>query len=382
MKKINLVFVTGLLLLFCAGIAPLAANDVVGEIVYLEGTIDIFRDGNKLDWRDVDIGAVVEEFDMVETGADGYVEIALSNRRGGNSVIVHPDTSFYFDVEEVKGESKTEFAVMTGAMAFRVKKLSGNEAFTVRTESVAMGVRGTQFKVTIAPEGSVLTTCDEGAVECSTEEGGLSMAKPGQVVQKISERELAAERVSPDRLDAFQREWFSAREDVFKSGAATFIKGYGARYIDLQPKFLEAYANLRSVEPQLRRLEGINDSGSMGTFFQIKGQVSSAVVKMRSILPLFENTFFRLEQLSGYHAQGYGRGMIDSNTSTGEFFAGFDSQSYEMKQRLSHSYYLLRLYQKLHELTGGGPSFMDAPFDGGSGMPQGNLPEGFGGSPF
>jgi hypothetical protein len=79
---------------------------------------------------------------------------------------------------------------------------------------------------------------------------------------------------------------------------------------------------------------------------------------------------------------GYGQGMIDSSTSTDEFFARFDSLELEMKQRLSHTYYMLRLYQKLHALTGGGPSIMDSPFDGGGGMPKSNLPEGFGGSPF
>jgi len=53
-----------------------------------------------------------------------------------------------------------------------------------------------------------------------------------------------------------------------------------------------------------------------------------------------------------------------------------------MKRRLSETYYLLRLFQQLHELTGGGPSIMDSPFGDEGGMPQGNLPEGFGSSPF
>ena len=372
------------------------AEEAVGEIVYIEGAVEVFRDGEKLPVRMVDIGSYVEEFDMFQTGDDGYAEISLI-QSGGTVVTVQPGTSFYFDLNDVEGPRKTEFAVMAGSMSFRVKKLTGNEAFQVRTESVAMGVRGTNFQITIAPEGSVLCTCDEGLVECSTEGGEQLFSKPGQVVQKISERPLELTEVSPSQLDDFSDEWSSIREDVFKRGANIFIKGYGRRYIQMRPMYMQAYNGLKKVEPLLRSVEGMDETGSLGTLFRIKQEVSPAVVKIRSILPLFEHTFFRLVKLSEYHQMGYGRGMIDSSTSTEEFFAQFDGLEFEMKQRLSETYYLLRLFQKLHGLTGGGPSIFDSPFEDGGTMPSGNvpggnapgdsfpesnLPEGFGQSPF
>jgi hypothetical protein len=372
----------GVLVFLMAVVSPAAAKEVVGEIVYIEGSVEVFRDGTKLDWRSVDIGAYIEEFDMVQTGNDGFVEVVLTASGGGTTVQVKPGSSFYFTLDDVEGLRKTEFAVMAGSMAFRVKKLSGNEAFTVRTESVAMGVRGTNFEVTVAPEGSILTTCDEGLVECSTEDGQRVYSRPGLVVEKITDQGLGTAEVDPKELETYRSEWFSLREDVFERGAHVFIKGYGARYTQMRPRFLQAYSDLRDVESDLRQLERINGPANRGALFQMKGRVSPAVIKMRSILPLFENTFFRLEKLSEYHAKGYGRGMINSSTSTDDFFRQFDSLEYEMKQRLSHTYYLLRLYRKLHELTGGGPSFMDSPFDGGEGMPRGDLPEGFGSSPF
>lgn len=372
----------GILIFLVLGVMSLGANEIVGEIVYLEGTVDVFRDGTRLDWRSVDVGEYIEEFDMVQTGDDGFIEIVLTASGGGTTVQVKPGSSFYFDLDDVEGPKKTEFAVMAGSMAFRVKKLSGNEAFQVRTESVAMGVRGTNFEVTVAPEGSILTTCDEGMVECTTEDGGRAYSKPGRVVEKITDQDLETATVDPAELETYRNEWVSIREDVFKRGAHVFIKGYGARYTQVRPRFLQAYSDLRAVEGDLRQVERMSGPANRGALFQIKGRVSPAVVKMRSILPMFENTFFRLEKLSEYHEMGYGRGMISSSTSTDDFFRQFNSLEYEMKQRLSHTYYLLKLYQKLHELTGGGPSFMDSPFDGGGGMPQGNLPEGFGSSPF
>jgi len=382
MMKTNRFLVTGVFLLMFCSVLPVMANEVVGEIVYIEGSVDIFRDGDKLSWRQVDIGSFIEEFDMVQTGDDGYVEISLAHAGSGAMVTVQPETSFYFDLEDVEGPKKTEFAIMAGSMAFRVQKLTGNEAFQVRTESVAMGVRGTNFKIIVAPEGSVLCTCDEGLVECKTEDGQQAYSKPGQVVQKITEKSLETAEISPGQLDDYSAEWLSIREDVFKRGANTFIKGYGRRYIQMRPMFMQAYSNLKAVEPLLRRVEGMDSPGNLGTLFQIKREVSPSVVKMRSILPLFENAFFRLVKLSEYHQLGYGRGMIDSSTSTDGFFGQFDSLELEMKQRLSHTYYLLRLYQKLHALTGGGPSILDSPFEGGSGMPKSNFPESLGGSKF
>src|SRR6056297_3028712 len=357
-KKFYIRSFTVLLLMICA-LVPAFSEEVSGEIVYIEGNVEVYRDGSKLDWRTVDIGTYLQQYDMVETGEDGLVEILLSQSGGGSTVTVEPETSFYFEVEAVEGPQKTSFAVMAGSMAFRVKKMTGNEAFQVRTESVAMGVRGTNFQVTVAAEGSILTTCDEGMVECTTEEGEREYSQPGQVVEKITDKDLDFVEVDPRELEAYRNEWVSLREDVFKRGAHIFIKGYGERYTKVRPRFLQAYSDLRSVESGLRQVEHMGGTGNRGTLFKLKGDVSPAVVRMRSILPMFENVFFRLEKLSEYHEMGYGRGMVNSTTSTDDFFRQFNSLEYEMKQRLSHTYYLLRLYQKLHELTGGGPSFMD-----------------------
>jgi len=370
------------LLLMMAALVPAFSEEVNGEIVYIEGNVEVYRDGSKLDWRTVDIGTYLQQYDMVETGKDGLVEILLSQSGGGSTVTVEPETSFYFEVEAVEGPQKTSFAVMAGSMSFRVKKLSGNEAFQVRTESVAMGVRGTEFRVSIAPEGSVLCTTNEGLVECTTEEKELAVAKPGQVVEKVTKQKLSTSQVAVEQLDNYQSNWMQEREEVFKRGAHTFMKGYGQQYLRVRPRFMQAYSDLKRVEPKLRQVERAGGMGNTGQLFRLKSEVSPAVVKMRSILPMFEHLFFRLQRSSDYHAVGYGQGMISRNTSTTEFFSNFDEMELQMKRRLSETYYLLRLFQQLHELTGGGPSIMDSPFGDEGGMPQGNLPEGFGNSPF
>ena len=51
----------------------------VGEIVYLEGIVDVKRGGELLDWTTVDIGTPIERYDLIETGDDGFAEIELDS---------------------------------------------------------------------------------------------------------------------------------------------------------------------------------------------------------------------------------------------------------------------------------------------------------------
>ncbi|MFO7850202.1 MAG: FecR domain-containing protein [Spirochaetia bacterium] len=372
LRRIAVMSVFFVLLTVGAGASPSG-----GEIVYMEGDVDILRDGKKLSSNRVDIGFFIEEFDMVETGPEGFVEFVLTSSGGGGaSVTVNPNTSFYFEGEERKGQKKTEFSAMTGSMAYKVKKLSGNEAFRVRTESAVMGVRGTDFDVTISPEGSVLVACEEGKVVVTDdEEGGSYYSEPGQVVESLTEQGVQPRRVAPSELDSFRESWIETREEVFKRGAPTFIKSYGRRYLRYLPKFEEAYEELENHRSRLEKFEGEDAPKSMGDTFRTKSDVSPAVVKMRSILPMFEHVFFRLQTLERYHSRGIGTGMIDSKTSSERFFRSFRDEAGEVKERLSEGYYLLRLFQKVHEASGGGPSILDDPFGGEEGFGGGSMPE-------
>ena len=63
-------------LLFVAATVGVSAQDIVGSISYLEGTVGIVRDDNDLDG--VAIGQDLQSFDLVKTGSDGQAELAIS----------------------------------------------------------------------------------------------------------------------------------------------------------------------------------------------------------------------------------------------------------------------------------------------------------------
>ncbi len=372
MKRIRFSLVIIVSLFLAAGVC-LFAEPVSGTVSYIEGTVDVFRDGKLLDWELVDTGFTVEEYDLIETGDNGVIELAITMPSGtGAHITIQPDTSFHFELDKKSTVNRVNFTMLSGAMAYKVQKLAGNDALNVQTASAAMGVRGTEFQVVYSPEGGILVLCSEGKVAVSDKDGAGRYSEPGRVVEKVPEKEITAFAVDPADLSMYRSYWISARDKVFKAGADTFIKGFARQYLMLGPEFDKAYGALEAVKPLLEKYGGSAGSVSMGTLLQAKGQVSPAVVKMRSILPMYEMDYYRLKVLEKYHDQGLGHGMIRKNLTSGQFFLNFKEKKAFMERELAEVRYMFKLYGAIHNAAGGGPSILDEPFGG---IPSSNIPK-------
>ena len=364
------------------------AADPVGRIVYIEGIVDLQRDGEILELWDSDIGMDIYNYDMIETGYDGFIEIEVTNHRTRGSLIkVESDTAFYFDSANMGGSARTNINMMSGSLAFKVQKLTGNEELNVRTESAVMGVRGTDFKVQRAPEGSVLVTCVEGKVACEDDRSMERFAMPGSVVEKRSGSSLSRIDIDVGDENLYGMYWTGKREEIFRSGAETFIKGYSAQYNNYLPRFLEAYDNLLAVKSQLETY-GLEENGATMGFsskmMTVKAETSDEMIMIRSILPLFEHSFYAVQVLEDYHKQGIGRTMIEDNYSSDDFFNDFSRRKLEIKNKLADVRYCIKLYINISRATSPGgmdsPSFFDDMMMGGNpmgagGMPQSGLPD-------
>ncbi len=369
----NKKFLFIMILFFLAG--ALFAKSVTGTISYIEGYVDLYRDGELLDWELVDIGFSIEEFDLIETGDDGLVEIDLKLPSGSRTTVaVKPGTTFYFEMEEKSGQNQTSFQMLGGSLSFKVQKLTGKDTLDVHTESAVMGVRGTKFEIVTSAEGGILVLCEEGAVSCKDDQGRERYSKPGSVVDKVPDKRINSYSVSTEDLGLYRNYWVSARDEVFRNGAKVFIQGYAKQFLLFEPKFSTVFTELEGVKTTLERYG--KDSalaGNPGTLFKAKAEVSPAIIKMRSVMPIFEMVFYRLKELESYHNEGLGIGYIDSNLSSTDFFNTFGSKKNNISRQLAEVRYLFKLYNNIHKASGGGPSILDNPF-GGSGVPTGNPP--------
>jgi len=368
-RKIFLIVIT----LFLLAVS-LYAKSVTGTITYIEGYVDLYRDGEIVDWELVDIGFGLEEFDLIETGDDGIVEIDLTLPSGSRtSLSVKSDTAFYFEMKEKSGRNQTSFQMLGGSISFKVQKLTNNDTLDVHTESAVMGVRGTEFEIITSPDGGILVLCDEGAVSCKDDQGREKYSKPGSVVDKVPDKRISSYSVSTEDLGLYRNYWVSARDEVFRNGAKVFIQGYAKQYLLFEPKFSAAFSDLLEVKTTLERYGIDTSSGTPGVLFKAKAEVSPAIIKMRSVLPIFEMVFYRLKELESYHNEGLGIGPIDEDLSSSNFFNTFSMEKNNISRQMAEVRYLFKLYNNLHKAAGGGPSILETPF-GGSGIPMGNPP--------
>lgn len=370
-----------LLLLFTVTAALSFSQTVVGTISWVDGIVDVYRDGEAIDYWDVDIGLEIEDFDLIETGDDGYAEIEVQTPGNSGTVVkISKNTAFYFDSAKVDGGSKTTFQLLAGSLSMKVGKLTGNNAVDVRTESAVMGVRGTEFEVSLAPEGSVLVTCVEGDVEVGEEKrSSKAHAKPGSIVRKDYNGNVKGFQVGVDDIDLYKSFWLNQREQIFKSGARGFVQHYAKLYNQTLPKFLLAYEKLKDAKATLIKY-GTIENATMGSLIKAKKEVSTAIFEVRSIFPLFEHTFYSLQIIEDYHDDGLGIGAISSELSSTAFFAGFSSSKKTLKKQMADVRRMFKLYLAIDKASGG-TGILDSIFGGGNpldggGLPSGNVPQG------
>jgi hypothetical protein len=120
----------------------------IGQIKVAKGQVTIERSGQALP---AEVGARIQPADVLKTGADGSVGITMSDNSllsaGPNSVLVLDRYEFdsttsqgHFDASLQKGS----LAVISG----RIAKQSP-DAMKVRTPTSILGVRGTEFVVSV-----------------------------------------------------------------------------------------------------------------------------------------------------------------------------------------------------------------------------------------
>jgi len=133
------------LLLACA--AAGAADDV-GEIKVARGQVSVDRGGQSLPAQ---VGMALAAADVVKTGADGSVGITMRDNSllsaGPNSVL----SLDRFDFDPTTYQGRFESGLQRGTLAVvsgRIARQSP-QAMTVRTPSAVLGVRGTDFVVSV-----------------------------------------------------------------------------------------------------------------------------------------------------------------------------------------------------------------------------------------
>jgi hypothetical protein len=135
------------LLLVLSWIAGAAWADV-GQIKVAKGRVIVERKGQELAAQ---VGMPLETADVVKTGPDGAVGITMRDNSllsaGPNSIV----SLERFEFDATTSEGRLDAHLRRGTLAVvsgRIAKKSP-QAMTVRTPSAVLGVRGTEFVVSV-----------------------------------------------------------------------------------------------------------------------------------------------------------------------------------------------------------------------------------------
>jgi hypothetical protein len=134
-------------MLVALGVAIPARADV-GQIKVAKGSVTVERNGQGWPGQ---VGMLLEPADVVKTGADGSVGITMRDNSllsAGPNSIVSLDR---FEFDPTTSDGRFDARLQRGTLAVvsgRIAKKSP-QAMTVRTPSATLGVRGTEFVVSV-----------------------------------------------------------------------------------------------------------------------------------------------------------------------------------------------------------------------------------------
>ena len=251
-----LILVSSLILFF--GVSSLWSES--GVVAYLEGDVSIEKPGSSR--RIAAIGDAVGNGDTLYTASESFVEITMES---GSTVSIDSDSVFNFgEIADSEAPSRKRgfFRVLLGSVSFKLRNLAHEP--DVGTPLSVCAVRGTDFTVYTAADGTSMTVVSDGLVEVSA--GGQSTllaADQGvEVAAGLGLGETFDAKYGFVRYDAFAKQALSRLEEHPSLVIEDYTKQL-EKYIEDGKFYLEAHEfnmaeliKVRSKVPEIREKEG------------------------------------------------------------------------------------------------------------------------------
>lgn len=308
----------------------------LGELVFTEGAVTLHRAGSSP--RRADIGDVVAAYDLIATGPGARAEVDIgSGAAGGATVKLTENTAFYFDTKELDDAARrTVLQLLSGAVAIKVDRLATG-SFSVTTDSAVLGVRGTVFIVDTVPDGSMLVSCDTGAVSVRSD-GAVTTAKPGGVVELTDAGGLRLLAVQPDALADYRGAWRDEAYKGFAKRALSYTSAYAKTLDGGAPTLAAAVSRLRAQQPALDAWRAARAAGRVPRFTDWtaeKKAVGAALFDCLKAAFAVERPYYRLLELEALHDAGVGVGALSDGRKSSSFFGSFGKDYTGLAQDLA-----------------------------------------------
>lgn len=329
-----------------------ASSRKVGIIQELLGEVTVTRDGEVL--KNIDIGDAIENFDLIKTGADGSLVVALDRACGmSGTMAVKPKSAFAVKTELLSGQPVTEGEVLDGSVAVKVRKIAGDPALRIRTGGAIMGVRGTAFDVVVSVNDSLLVGCSEGRVVCTGADGEELEAVPGQAVESAAGARLRRIPIAVSNLAAFRESWIADEIEAFKANPLAALDQYIRSYRRFREQFRSAFAPLASdatfkAWAEERRAGVVPRSDDIAVMKQ-KTALVRKLMALRRTMFLFERVYYRLDAIRSLVGDTQLRATLPSGGTVYDFYKEFTAERAELERKAAAYRYALSLFAERNE---------------------------------
>jgi hypothetical protein len=350
------LFLAAMLVVTAVAVTALSAAKV-GDIDYAEGGVSIGRGGRTISAPD--IGDPVFSGDLIKTQSDGLLVIALDKNTGMSGKLnIKARSSLYINLDEFKGEPRTQIQILTGAIGSKVSKLAGSPTVTVTSSSAVMAVRGTEFEVAVSinaddaspkAEQATLVTCSES--EVSVSDGQEEVEVPaGKVLEKRPGERLRFIPVAVSSVKGFSDRWIADEIAAFKADAPRALGDYAKRYDHLSAEFEAAYDPFQK-SPTPKKWADEDRAGTRidpldPTALRENKEIAGYLLNIRKVLFLFERVYYRLDEISDAIAgTADGKLEIRPGQTADDFIAAVRTDRDRLAAEVARFRYIEALYQ-------------------------------------
>ncbi|HUW70591.1 MAG TPA: FecR family protein [bacterium] len=324
-----------------------------GSIDYVEGNSVIVRSGKQL--GQANIGDSILPDDMIKTASDGLVVIALDKSTGMRGTLtIKAKSVAYIRLKPDTAGPRSTIDLIAGQIGSKLAKMSGNPTLQVTTDSVVMGVRGTEFTIASSVNGSILVVCTNGEVACS--DGGDPIGVPaGSAAEKKGSARLNLIPVAISSAEQFEKRWLTDEIEAFRGNAVRALADYEKRYTALYAQFATAFDPLQRSEVLSKWIKedsmGLQPSSNDPTTLKEKKAISGDILATRKVLFIFERIYYRINQLDSLvMGTTLERSELRPGYTAGDFIRKVRSDAPLLEKRM----FLFRYAEKLYELRNAG----------------------------
>jgi hypothetical protein len=268
------------------------------------------------------------------------------------TVKVSSDTQFSVEVTALGGKQQTTLGIIGGSISMKASRLAGTQSLSVKTDSAAMGVRGTEFDVTTPPTGDVLVTCDEGEVVVTDDQGKELHAIPGTVVEKRPAELYRTVPVAVSGLGKFRGQWASERAQALEKNALRLIQANARLYNTLVAELNAGHAELARSRAILTKWAEEDKRARMGQRAEIikeRKEIGGVLNRIRRTQFRLERVHFRLLRLETYHEKGIGKGTLDDGVTTAQFFDRFSDERKDVERKMALTRSVSKMYARRND---------------------------------